>query len=129
MATDDRSLPDLLSHALAQFGALIRTEMRLARAEITAKSKQAALGVGLIGAAALAGIGPIVLLLLALALWFVELGLSPPLAHLLAAVVGLLGCAGLALLGLNRLKPENLTPDRTLEEVQRDVATVKEHVK
>jgi hypothetical protein len=54
--------------------------------------------------------------------------MSPPIAYLLAGIAGAVIAGILAWIGLGRLKPENLTPRRTIEQLQRDAAVVKEHV-
>jgi hypothetical protein len=67
-----------------------------------------------------------VILLIALALWLTQMGLSPVVSHLVAAAIGAAVSVVLGLVGLNRLKPENLTPTVTIQQVERDVAAVKE---
>jgi len=124
--TDSRSVSDLLSEALQQVGKLIQNELRLARAEMGAKAAQAGMGIGMLVGAALVTIPALVLLLMALAGWFVHLGLGPAVSDLLAGVIGLLISGGLAWLGMNRLKPENLTPNRTLDQLEQDAAAVRE---
>jgi hypothetical protein len=125
---DLRTVPELISHALSQVSRLIRDEIQLAKAEISNNLTQAAVGVGMLVGGAVVMIAVLVLWLLAMAAWFVNLGLSPPLAYFLAGVVGAVIAGGLAWLGMSRLKPENLTPRRTIEQLQRDAAVVKEHV-
>jgi len=125
---DLRTVPELISHALSQVSRLIRDEIQLAKAEISNNLTQAAVGVGMLAGGAVTMIAVLVLWLLAMAAWFVQLGLSPPIAYLLAGVAGAVIAGILAWLGMNRLKPENLTPRRTIEQLQRDAAVVKEHV-
>jgi membrane protein implicated in regulation of membrane protease activity len=125
---DLRTVPELISHALSQVSRLIRDEIQLAKAEISNNLTQAAVGVGMLAGGAVMMIAVLVLWLLAMAAWFVQLGLSPPIAYLLAGVAGAVIAGILAWLGMSRLKPENLTPRRTIEQLQRDAAVVKEHV-
>ena len=127
--TEGRSFSDLLTEALNQFTRLMRTEVQLAKAEISTKAAQAGMGIGFLGGGALIGLAGLVVLLLALAALFAELGMRGSLAHLLAAVIGFAIAGALAWMGLNRLKPENLTPDRTIEQLRRDAVAVKEHAK
>lgn len=68
----------------------------------------------------------LVLLLISLALWLGQMGLSPPLAHLVSAVVGAAIAGVLAMVGKSYLKPANLTPKVTIRQVERDVAAAKE---
>ena len=131
MATsmESRSVAELFSDALQQVTKLIRTEIALARAEIADKASTAAMGIGFLAGAAVVTIAAVVVLLFALAAWLGELGLSDSLAYLVAGVVGVLISAALAWTGMNRLTPRNLTPDRTIEQLQRDAAVVREQVK
>jgi len=128
LATDQRTVTELVGDAIDQFSKLIRNEVAIARAEIAAKATQAAMGAGFLAGAALLLIPALVLLLMALAAWLSELGLNDSLSNLIAGVVGLVVSGVLAYLGKNRLSPENLTPQRTINELQRDVAAVKEQV-
>ena len=128
MTRDQRSVSELFSDAINQFSRLIRNEVSIARAEIASKATNAAMGLGLLVGATLFVIPSLVLVLLALSAWLSELGLSDPLANLLAGVVGLLISGVLACMGKTRLNPENLKPTRTINELQRDVAAVKEQV-
>ena len=129
MSTDTRSIAELFSDALHQFTKLVRTELQLARAELAAKASEAAMGIAFIAGAALAMIAALVLLLMALAVWLVELGLPDPVAYLIAGVVGALISAVLGWTGMNRLKPGNLAPERTMQQFQRDAAVVQEQMK
>jgi hypothetical protein len=128
VSTDDRSIGTLLSEAMTQLSALFRTEMRLARAEVTTQVSRAAMGIGLIGGAALFGVAALVILLLALADWLTLLGLVRPIADLIAFAVGIVVAAALAWTGYGRLTAGSLAPRRTVEQVQRDVTAIKEHV-
>jgi hypothetical protein len=87
---------------------------------------QAGIGAAYVAGAAILSIPALVLLLIALALWLTQLGLSPVLAHLAAAACGAAISAILAMVGMSHLKPENLKPKVTMQQVQRDVATAKE---
>jgi uncharacterized membrane protein YqjE len=129
MSTETRSIAELFSDALHQFTKLVRTELQLARAEIAAKASEATMGIAFIAGAALAMIAALVLLLFALAVWLVELGVPDPLAYLVAGVIGALISAFLGWTGMNRLKPDNLAPERTVKQFQRDAAVVREQMK
>lgn len=128
LTTDQRTVAELVGDAIDQFSKLIGNEVAIARAEIAAKATQAAMGAGFLAGAALLLIPALVLLLMALAAWLSELGLNDSLSNLIAGVVALVISGVLAYVGKNRLSPENLTPQRTINELQRDVAAVKEQV-
>ncbi|HEY7300952.1 MAG TPA: phage holin family protein [Xanthobacteraceae bacterium] len=125
---DNRSVPELFGDALNQFSKLMRNEFALAKAELSIKAGETMRAVALLIAAGFFIIPTIVLLLMALAAWIVELGLSASLAHLIAGVVGLAITAILAAIGAMQLKSNSLVPDRTIDQLQRDVAAAKEHV-
>jgi uncharacterized membrane protein YqjE len=129
MSTDTRSIAELFSDALHQFTRLFRTELRLARAEVAAKASEAAMGIAFLAGSAVVMIAALVLLLMALAIWLVELGVTDSVAYLIAGVVGVLIGATFAWTGKNRLKPGNLAPERTMEQLQRDAAVVQEQMK
>jgi hypothetical protein len=125
--TDDlHAIPGLLSDTAEQLGKLLQNEAQLARAELSQKMSQAATGAAYVIGAALLSIPVLVLLLIALALFLVQQGLSPALAHLIAAGVGLAISAVLAVVGARYLKPAELKPQVTLHQVERDIQTVKE---
>jgi apolipoprotein N-acyltransferase len=124
---DPRPTGSLLSDALNQMTRLLRGEVALAKAEVTQNIKNAALGIGLlVGAAVLALVA---LIVLAGAL-VVALGhlIGEGWAALLVGILILAGAGLLAMRGLNALKPENLTPSRTVRNVQADAHAIKENV-
>lgn len=121
---DQRSVPELLAEALNQFSKLFSNEMQLAKAEMSAKVTQAVMGAAFLAIAAIMAIPVLVLLLMALAAALISLGWSAPASYLVAAAVGFVISGILAAVGMNRMK--NLTPDRTLNQLQRDAHAVKE---
>jgi VIT1/CCC1 family predicted Fe2+/Mn2+ transporter len=123
---DLQAIPGLLSDTAEQLGKLLQNEAQLARAELSQKMSQAATGAAYLVGAALLSIPVLVLLLIALALFLVQQGLSPALSHLIAAGVGLVISAILMMVGAKYLKPDNLKPHMTLRQVERDIQTAKE---
>jgi len=119
----------LLGDAMHQLSKLIQNEIRLAKAEILEKATVAMMGAAFLAAAALVGMAVLVVLLIAIAVWFIELGLSPSLAYLASVIIGAVVAGVLAMLGLSRLKAENLTPRVTIQQLGRDIDTAKEIVK
>jgi hypothetical protein len=128
MPQDSRPISELLSDALNQLSALIRTEIQLARTEIAGKAVRAALGLGMLGGALAVAIAAVVLLLMALAEqldnWMPE-----ALALLITGLIGAAISGALAWAGLQRMRAEELAPKRTIEQLQRDAAAAKEQVK
>src|SRR5436305_12865016 len=89
-ANDGRPVSELFADALNQFSKLVRNEIQLAKAEMSLKASQLLMAVGFLAAAAIFVIPTLVLLLMALAVWLVEVGMTSSLAHLVAGIAGLL---------------------------------------
>ncbi|MBX6425301.1 MAG: phage holin family protein [Variibacter sp.] len=124
-----RSVPEIVSDILRQVTNLFQKEMQLARTEVSEKMNQAFAGfvMVLIGAVLLMP-AIVVLLQAAVAALVSEGGLAEHWAALIvggaALVVGII----IALIGMSRLKARNLTPTRTMTQLQRDAAVAKEQV-
>jgi hypothetical protein len=126
LTEDLREIPRLFGDAVEQLGKLVRNEAQLAQAELSQKVVQAGTGAAYVAGAAMLAVPVLVLLLMALALWLTQFGINAALAHLIAAVVGLVASAVLAMVGKSYLTPENLTPRVTLRQVEKDVTAAKE---
>ena len=122
---DSRSVPNLLSEVVRQLSVLVRSEINLAQAELTAKATGAAVGIVMILGGALLVMAALVVLLLMIAALLMQVGLSDPLSYLLAAVFGFAVCAGLVWVGLARLRARTLAPQRTIGQLQRDASAAK----
>lgn len=123
---DDRSVAELIKQFSEQTSHLIRDEMRLAQAEMSSKAKHAGIGLGLFGGAGLLaffGVGALVTAAIAaLALTDLEVWAA---ALIVAAALFLL--AGIvAMVGRSETKQASPTPERTVENVKRDVEELKE---
>lgn len=129
LSNDYRSISALFGDAIEQLGKLVQNEAQLARAEISEKVAQAGMGVAYVAAAGILMIPVLVVLLIALALWLNQMGMSPISAHLIAAAIGAGVSLVLGVVGLNRLKPEKLKPTVTIQQVERDMAAAKELAK
>ena len=129
LTNDVRSIPALFGDAIEQLGKLVSNEVQLARAEISEKVGQAGMGVAYVAAAGVLMIPVLVVLLITLALWLIQSGMSPIVSHLIAAAVGAVVSLILGVVGLNHLKPEKLTPTVTTQQLELDVAAAKELAK
>jgi hypothetical protein len=127
-SVDSRSVSELISAAVGQFTGLMRTEVNLFGSELARKAALGAVGLGLLFGSVLVTGSAFFILLTALATWLIELGLSPPVGFLLSGIVGLLIGGVLAWLGLQKLSPKNLVPKRSIQQLSRDAAAVKEHI-
>ena len=121
----DPTLGALVHDLTTQVPELIRSEIRLAQAEVTEKGKRAGLGIGMFSAAGvLAFLG--LATLVATAVLALSLAMDAWLAALIVAVV-LFAVAGVvALLGKNQVQEAAPpVPERAVAGVKEDIATVK----
>ncbi|MDF2763492.1 MAG: hypothetical protein K0S81_486 [Rhodospirillales bacterium] len=128
MPQDSRPLSELLSDALNQFSALIRTEIQLARTELTGKAAKAATGLAMMAGGLVVGIAAMVLIFMAVAEWLDDV-IPEGFARLLSGLIAAAIAGGLAWSGLQRMRADELAPKRTIEQLQRDAAAAKEQVK
>ena len=126
LSNDLNAIPRLFGDAVEQLGKLVQNEVQLARAELAQKMTQASIGAAYVTGAAILSIPVLVVLLIAMALWLTQLGLSPVVAHLAAAACGAVISVILAMVGMSHLKSENLKPKVTMQQVERDITTAKE---
>lgn len=122
---NEASTSELVTRLTQQSTELIRSELRLAQAEMTEKAKHAGVGVGLFGGAgvvALYGVGALIAtVILALAL------LIPAWLSALIVTVVLFAIAGVAaLIGKKQVSQATpAAPKHTIESVKQDVETIK----
>ena len=123
--SQERTIGQLFAQIVDDLRMIVRTEIQLAKTEITAQ-----LGVAGTGAGMLAGAG--VLALYGLGLLFVTLALVIAIwlpvwaGFLIITVVLFIVVAILALLGRNALKDVNPRPDRAIAQAQETVETLKQ---
>lgn len=122
-ATEDKTLGQLVASAERDIVHLVRSEIDLAKAEVTADIKRGGMGGGLLGGAGLFGYVAMLFLSIAASL---ALGLVLPVAAGFAIVGGLylLLAAVLALIGLNNFKKLNKAR-RTKQTFQDTMSIVK----
>jgi uncharacterized membrane protein YqjE len=123
--TAEPPLGALVHDLTTQIPELVRSEMRLAQAELAQKGKQAGLGAGLLGAAGLVALYGVAVLLAAVVM-ALALVLPGWAAALVVAVV-LLAVAGvLALRGKGQVEQATpAAPERAIAGLKEDVETVK----
>ncbi len=115
-----------LVHDLStQIPELVRSELRLAQAEMTEKGKRAGIGIGMFsGAGLLAFLG--LATLVATAILALAQVLDAWLAALIVGAALLLAAGLLALVGKNQVSEATpAKPDRAVEGIKEDIATVK----
>ncbi|QDA36681.1 phage holin family protein (plasmid) [Paracoccus liaowanqingii] len=116
----------LASDALRLSGELVRKEITLAKAEMRQNLTRAGAGLGMVAAAAVLGIVTLNVLTAALVAALAETDLGPIWSAVIVGVILAILAYVLLRKGMADLKPENLMPTRTAENVQRDASAVKE---
>jgi hypothetical protein len=116
----NRSIPDVLGDVVHNMTNLVRKEAQLARAEMSEKVTNAATGIGMAIFGAVLAIPALVILLEAIVAGLMRAGLPVYWSALIVGGVTLI--IGLALLysGANKLKGDNLVPEKTIHQLQRD---------
>ena len=121
-----QSPASLAADALRISSDLVRKEVTLAKAELRQNLSRAGTGLGMIVAAAILGIVTLNVLTVALVAALAETDLGPIWSAVIVGVVLAILAYVLLRKGMADLKPENLMPTRTVENVQRDASAVKE---
>lgn len=121
-----QSPASLAADALRISSDLVRKEVSLAKAELRQNLNRAGTGLGMIVAAAVLGIVTLNVLTVALVAALAETDLGPIWSAVVVGVVLAILAYVLLRKGMADLKPENLMPTRTVENVQRDASAVKE---
>lgn len=121
----DASLGTLVSELSTQIPELIRSEMRLAQAEVAQKGKRAGIGIGMFSVAGLMGFFGFGVLLATFVL-LLDLVLPAWAAALIVAVVLFVIAGVAALLGKKKVSEVGSpTPERAMSGLKQDLATVK----
>ena len=125
---DARSTIGLFTDALSQIALLFQTEMRLVRVELSEKLSQVLGHAAMVGAGLVFVLAALIFLLQSVVSWLEVAGLPDEWGYLLVGLV--VGGVGAALLtkGINALKETSVVPDRAVNQVRADLATVKEHI-
>jgi F0F1-type ATP synthase assembly protein I len=125
----ERSIPEIITDLLGQFPTLVRKETQLARAEISEKITQMGVGIALIAGGAVLLIPALVILLEAGVAALEQAGLDPAVSALIAGGGALLIGIVLLMVGISRLKAENLVPQKTIHRFQEDASMAKRQVR
>ena len=121
----DPTLGALVNQLTTQVPELIRSEIRLAQAEVTQKGKRAGIGIGMFSAAGLFAFFGLATVI-ATAVLALALVLDAWLAALIVAVLLFAVAGGFAMAGKSKVEQATpLAPERAVEGVNEDIATVK----
>jgi hypothetical protein len=126
MTPDQPTVFHAIGETVARASELIQLEIRLAKAELAEKSVHLKAGLATIIIGAVIFTVGLFLFAQALVVLLIGLGLSPLAATLIVAAVFAGGGLALVASGRKELDAGTLTPQRTLDDLQRDRALVKE---
>jgi putative superfamily III holin-X len=121
----ERTLGQLVADASRDLSAIVRSEIALAKAEITRDVQAGVVGAAMFAVAGVFAFLALILLLIAAAYGLVAAGLSPWLAFLIVGGALLLLGLLLALIGKSRLR-KITPPERTIRTSKETVATLKQ---
>jgi Putative Actinobacterial Holin-X, holin superfamily III len=126
---DERSLGEMFAELSRETRTLVQQELQLAKTELTEKASKMGKGVGLLVGGGLIAYGGLLAIIAAMVLLLIAIGL-PPWA---AALVGGVLVAGIGYLlirsGLAALKPQELTPRKTIDTLKENAQWLKAQVK
>lgn len=124
-APEGQTLGALVHQLSQQIPELIRSEMRLAQAEVAEKGKRAGVGIGMFSVAGLLGFFALAALVTTAILGLATV-VDAWLAALIVAVVLLVGAAVAGLVGKNKVAEAGPpAPERAIQGIKEDIATVK----
>ena len=127
--TDDTPTHDwrtLIGETIDEARALFRTEVQLAKQELSENAARAGGGMVMFGLAALLAIVGLTALAVAAVLGVIALGVASHWAALIVAVAFLLFALIFVMIGKSRLSAASLKPKRTINQIKSDVHAVKE---
>jgi hypothetical protein len=121
-APDARSLGDLFADLSREIGTLVRNEIALARAEMSAKLSRATRHVSTLAIGAVVALAGLFTLAASLVLLLVRAGM-PAWAAALLVGLGLAGMGAMLAMGaIKALRDEDLTPTETIQTVKETAA-------
>ena len=127
MSTDpNRTTGGLLSDALSHVSSLVRSEVDLARAEVSENIKGAGVAIGMIVGAAILALTTLNVLSAALVAALTEAGVPAAWSAVIVGLFFAIIAYIMARKGINDLKLTSLAPTRTAKNVKRDAQAVKE---
>jgi len=123
--TPERTLGQLVADATQDVSTIVRSEITLAKAEITADAKQAGKGAGMFAGAGVMGFLGVILLLFAVVYGLVAAGVPTWLAFLIVAVLLFVVAGVLGLVGKKTVSKVKGKPERTIVTTQETIAAIK----
>ena len=121
----ERTLGQLVADATNDISSIVRSEIALAKAEMSADAKKAGLGAGMFAAAGIFAFLALILLLISAAYGLVAAGLAPWLAFLIVAGVLLVVGVILVLVGKGSVGQLQGKPERAIKSAQDTIAAIR----
>jgi hypothetical protein len=128
-ASRERSVIDLFRDLLNELTALLRIEGQLVRTELSEKLGEAARGLWLAVAGAVLLIPALVLLLGAGVVALIDAGYESYWAASIVGGAALIVGVLLVLAGVHSMRIDNLKPQRTIDNLQRDMSVARNHLR
>lgn len=122
----DPTIGRLVNDAVSDVSTLVRSEISLAKAEVSADAKKAGKAGGMFGAAGFLAVLGVVFLLHTIAQGLIALGLAPWLSYLIVTLLLFVVAGILALLGKSALKNFKGKPERAIASTKQTVEAVKQ---
>jgi uncharacterized membrane protein YqjE len=124
----DQSMGELVSKLTADIGDLVSTQIELAKVEIKEEVTRAGKGAGLLGGGAFAAYMGVLLVSLAAA-WGLSEVVPEGVAFLIVGLVWIAAAVVLARKGRTNLQAVSAVPQRSIEEVKKDVEFAKDQLR
>ena len=121
----DESVGELVGKVASDIGALVHTELELAKVELREEAQRLGRAAGMLGGAALVGWFAALLLSFAAAWGLGELLDSPALGFLIIGVVYTVVTAVLFVQGRNRMREVHPVPEATIASIKEDIQWLK----
>jgi len=128
MSYESRSVGSVLQDIVTNVQEIFRSEIRLAKTEITEEGKKAAKAGSMLAGGTLCGLYAIWLLLLTI-VYALSLILSPWLSALIVCVTMAVSAAVLIRIGRTRFKAVHPKPERTMTSVRENVQWLKDQAR
>ena len=125
---EKRTIVNLFTDVIAETTELFQAEIHLIRTEIRQSVSRVANSGTLIGAGVVAALAALFLLLQAVVAWLAIAGLPEQWGYTIVGVLVGAAAAGLLIKGINNLTAAKIMPERSIEQLKADFATIKEHV-
>jgi len=131
MATRSSSLPltALIAQAMSEFTSLVRSELRLAQAEMGEKISGLGNAAVMLAIGVVASLGSVLVLMLGAVEWLSRAGIPHRWGFLLVGIVGIVIGLVSMLKAMGRLRSTTVLPDRTIHQFKADISTAKEQAK